>query len=389
MERIYPSKRCLKTLSIQVQKRLGTRTNLRSALRSIIARAIVNKPKDLLRHLTIDNCITVPFAEFSRKALPLELLMGPKYNIRRGNAREMTQDFSTRGYTVMRVRVAKEWVAMHVIATKKMRAVIAEGAEVASVRVLPPRGPSRKVLFDIIFKGSFFRPSTKFLADVIPRRITVNALGIDPNRLGEDVFVIGSTEEAPLGDLTIAQRISERLLILRDTEIPRVSRARSKVEARGDVKRAFKLKKELGLLHSRMERLKTDLDRVCGRELARVLVREGARVVGYESSIGDLTTQGTRGALAKAITHMPKRVRPILKYVEGVMHEKGNSIEMIGVNPRVSRHVLCGGRLLKTSSWDVLTCEECGETVNRHHHAAKTYAHRALSAYQGSPQTVL
>ncbi|MDF1538008.1 MAG: hypothetical protein P1Q69_03805 [Candidatus Thorarchaeota archaeon] len=387
LEHILPSRKFLGFLSKAIQGRLQTQLNLRSALKTVLARSIVRTPKPLLRQMTISNCITPPFSASTRKTLPIEMLMGPNYVIRRGNSSQITADFQKQGYSTFNARSATGWIPMRVIATKKIGEEIARGAEVASVRVNPPRGPSGKVTFDIALRSENFKPSTKFTKGVRKRGKGAKALGIDPNRPGRHVFVIGSENKAPVRNVQLAVNLSETIVKLRDLVMPRVARARNKYEKKGDRRMAYKMRKELGLLHDRVKRLKKELDRTCGRELAIAILTHDPKVVGFESTVQGLSTRGTSGNLAKAITHMPKRLGPILEYAQEIVEARGTQVKMVPVHPRITRHVGCGGYLQKTTNWDELACDSCNMIVGRHTNAAMTYANRALSAYQGSLQT--
>ncbi len=384
LEHILPSGRFLKSLAVVIKSRLGGRYNYVSALRDIIAACLVTDGKEFIKHLTVSNCISVPFSRTTRNELPMELHMGAKYVIVRGNSTQITDDFLNDGYTEFTVRPnRRRKITMRVIATKKMRILISEGARVRSVRVLPPEGPTKKVRFNIILEIPDFKPSTKFLDRIKIKKRSVESVGTDPNRPSKNVFVIGSTERVPLGDTSRVELISKRIVRLRDVVLPRLTRKRAKYERQSKKRMSYKLKKEIVMVHARIARLKTELDRGCGRLLAEVVYEYRPEVIGYEMSISKMSTRGTRGALAKAITHMPKRLEAIMEYTLEVLDVKGVTVETKGVAPRVSTHVNCGGRLRTTDDWDTLRCNECGERVNRHHNAAMTYANRALSAYQG------
>ena len=148
---------------------------------------------------------------------------------------------------------------------------------------------------------------------------------------------------------------------------------------------------ELGLVHDRLRRLKRELDRECYKLLVRVVWRHRPRVICFEECLGpghSMTTRGTRGALAKAITHMPKRLAPILEAALRVLEERGVSVELVTVPAKVKSHRGCGGRLKPVpGNWDVFRCNLCGELMNRHHYTAREYSLRALSACQGLPAT--
>ena len=94
---------------------------------------------------------------------------------------------------------------------------------------------------------------------------------------------------------------------------------------------------ELGLVHTRLRRLKRELDRECSRVLAKVVWQYRPGVLGYEDCLDaehSLTTWGTRGELAAAITHMPKRLSTILEYALSVLEERGTQVGLVaGVGP--------------------------------------------------------
>jgi hypothetical protein len=390
LEHILPSRRFLKSLAEIVKSRLGGRHNYLSALREIIAACLVTDEREFIRHLTVSNCISAPFSSTTRNELPLELHMGPKYVIARGNSTQITDDFRDMGYTEFTVRPSRRRkITMRVIASKTIKRHILQGARVRSVRVLPPEGPTKKVKFNITLEIPDFKPSSKFLTRIKIKKRSVEAVGVDPNRPSKDVFVIGSTERAPLGDISRVEQISKRIVRLRDVVLPRLARKRAKYERLNKKRMSYKLKKEIAMVHARVARLKAELDRACGRLLAEVVYECRPEVIGYEMSVSKLSTRGTRGALAKAITHMPKKLEVIMEYTLEVLDVKGVTVEIKGVAPRVGTHVNCGGRLINTDGWDTLRCDECGERVNRHHNAAMTYANRALSAYQGQSRLPL
>ena len=96
--------------------------------------------------------------------------------------------------------------------------------------------------------------------------------------------------------------------------------------------------------------------------------------------LSSLSTQGKGGKLAKAVTWMVKRWKPIAKRLRGWIDSANLPTKIVAVNPRnTSRmHHGCGGALVRDPNhYHEVECLSCGSVVNTHHNSALNIAELA------------
>lgn len=208
---------------------------------------------------------------------------------------------------------------LQVIPTKKIVECLQRGASVKLLRLHPPRNHDRKIIIDVILAAKDrtpFRRRTGFITAMnrrhsgkpLPR---ADYMSNDFNALGEKVLAVGT--DASLVDLTAAsghdmmagfvqaKKMIDSLLIER-------GRLQAAIELTG--KKAKSNKKhnrqatELQLVNKRIGTIHTQADQDVVLLYAYLTYRIGARHAGWDGI--SVTTRGTRGSLAKAVSYMPK-----------------------------------------------------------------------------------
>jgi hypothetical protein len=203
------------------------------------------------------------------------------------------------------------------VPTGPIMARLARGARVESIRLEVPRGPTRKIVADVILASEdprTFAGSTRFIDAMDASYHGVSFprdewIGSDLNALGPHAIALGtttSTIDLHAGPNVMApiEHAAKRIEAVR-REIVVLQRA---IDAGGaGVTRSKNGRRpaQLAMLHERLGRLRADAERRVLMVYLYALHRTGAAHASWDAV--EVTTRGTRGSLAIAITTMPKR----------------------------------------------------------------------------------
>ena len=201
------------------------------------------------------------------------------------------------------------------VPTGPIVARLRRGARLETIRLDIPRGPARKIVADMIITSEDrvpFARATKFIgalhtthgATSFPQDVY---LGCDVNALGPHAIALGTSKESidlhsGANLLAPVERSARRIHALR-VEIARVQHAIAAAVANGVD--AGRQQGQLALLHRRVARVRDDAERHVLMIYLYVVHRTGARHASWDAVA--VSTRGTRGTLATAITGMPKR----------------------------------------------------------------------------------
>ena len=199
--------------------------------------------------------------------------------------------------------------------SKKIIQCLERGAELKSIRLNVPRGPTGKVIADIILKSTdvhSFAHSTAFITDfdskyggtIIP---SGDYLKNDFNRLGKYMIAVATSEvEIDLTTHGLMDRFDEaykKVENQRKNEIPRLMRQVALTKDKQKVKRQ---EAEITLLFNRIHRILETMEMRSLMVYLYVMHRTGAKYIGWDG-IQDLETRNKKGTLATAITYMPTK----------------------------------------------------------------------------------
>ncbi len=189
------------------------------------------------------------------------------------------------------------------------------GACLEAIRLNVPRGPARKIVADMILAADDREPFARASKFIVAMHATHGAtsfprdeyLGCDLNALGPHGIALGtSTKTIDLRSgvnlLAPVERAARRIHALR-VEIARVQHAIATATANGVD--AGRQQGQVSLLHQRIARVREDAERHVLMIYLYVLHRTGAKHASWDAVA--VSTRGTRGTLATAITSMPKR----------------------------------------------------------------------------------
>ena len=421
-------------------------TRLRSTLRGIVAIACETlhpETKDILLSAMADpeTCVTRPYMSSNRKKtmIPLELHLNKYIVVRKvhpesfkiayeenkkkhviretfATGKDMTRlmaagepvwlgipiytpdQFDTTRGIRDQVRLDRYW--LQVIPTKKIIECLQRGARVKLLRLNPPRGPTRKIIVDVILEGGNrepFRHRTRFIRAMGRRHSTkpfpcAGFMSMDINAKGAKVITVG-TDECKI-DLTAGSGhdMMELFVHFKKT-IDNLLVERGKLQAAIEMTRGKERREklhgrqvtELQCINNRIGTVHAQQDREMVHLYAYLVNRIGAKHVGWDGI--DVTTRGTSGTLARAVTYMPKR--------KGLYHEFSETcgdlaaenllpnLEGIHVaNPYTSQ--VCDECLLKTgvakrtrdssTPYHRFKCTACGHEGDRDQVASRSSA---------------
>lgn len=215
------------------------------------------------------------------------------------------------------------------IPSKKIIKCLNRGAQVRDIRLNVPSGPTKKIVVDIILSASersAFQHEGKFLEAWEEKHDSLNIpsheiIGVDFNRIGR--YMVSTASPDKEHDLSTMmktyQETHEKLERIRKWELPRVQARLDKgVDKKGkqltDEKRG-RLEGQLSLLHRRSERLMKDAKRQVLMIYLFLGWKSQANYFGWDAIAG-ISTRNANGALAQAITYLPKRKGLFMEFTQ-------------------------------------------------------------------------
>lgn len=290
--------------------------------------------------------------------------------------------------------------------SKKIVNCLNRGAEVRDIRLSVPRGPTNKVVADVVLSAEEYRPFQhrgKFLKawnktfgnPNVPQH---DFLGVDFNRIGKYLIAVANPniELDILPLMGLYEATHEKLERFRKWEIPHIqSKLEKGVDNNGyplNAKKIGRLRSQITLLHRRQECLTTEAKRQALMLYLFLAWKSDARYLAWDS-IGGISTRGKKGALAQAITYLPKGKNQFELFTEWAKDLANQGYlqaykATIPVSP-FNSHV-CGACFKQTGKrartrvkgipYDAFQCRECGKASNRHSNSAQVSA--LLCQYQ-------
>jgi len=409
-------------------------THLFTAIRGIISLTLAKMyPNAIGQFMSIfnpDNCLTRPFQSNKRikKYLPVNLLFN-KYIVLR-------KDYPTNDYFLVNqydpdkpnvtdiFRQGKPiWLGLPIyspdqlingliegrrkrtfwfqlIPSKKIVECLNRGAEVRHIRLNIPNGATYKIVADIVLASkdsSAFVHRGKFLEawDQKYPNLQIHKhdfLGVDFNRIGKFMVAVSNPDEE-INILSMMEQYKnafEKLEKYRKQEIPNIQRKldtnTEKNESPLTPERIVRLRAQITLLYQKQGRVMKEMKRHVLMIYLFVAYKTGAKYLSWDS-IGGISTKNKRGALARAITYLPKRREQfnIFNMWAEDLVAQGYLPALEDVIP-VSSYTsqICGrcfkstGKMNKTLSnkvsYDEFLCTVCGKHSNRHSNSAQVSA---------------
>jgi len=427
MARIFLTLKELKTARV---------TRLFSVLRGIIALTFAQENPGTTGHIqrviTPQRCVTLPYTSRKRKKrlLPAHLIFN-KWVVVRQAAPELTQRnargewvpaYLTNAETTQRFQVGQPiWLGIPIYApaqlvgdylqgsrkgrfwfqvspSAKIQACIQQGAHVQTIRLNVPKGPTGKIVADIVLKATdpgAFRHRGQFIPHWDIQYATVpipsgRYLGSDLNPLGAHALALATeTHEINLqGGANLLQDFigaAQRLEKYRQWEIPHLQQKLT--SGRGPSKKQGRQKAQITLLHQKRARVMQEFKQHRIPMLYLYgLHRTGAQYGAWDAIQG-ISPQGQGRTLAIAVTYMPK-ARGLLAVVQAWaadLQAQGWLPQFKGIDlvPLCSSEVCAGcvaqGRgLRKTRAsgcpYHEFHCTECGLRGDRHANSARVTA---------------
>ena len=374
---------------------------------------------------TPDKCITVPFTSKKRKKthLPVNLLFN-KYIVLRKEY-PTSKGFLTNkiGVTAIFKESKPIWLGLPIyspdqlqngllqgnkkgtfwfqlLPNKKIVKCLQRGAVVRDIRLNVPKGPTRKIIADIVLssseissfqhEGNFLKVWENKFSDVqIPSH---ELLGVDFNRIGKYMVAVATPEtEIDISSMMeLYERTYKRLEGYRKWDVPHIqSRLEKEINTNGKVlnsKKAGRLKTQITLLYQKQENLMKEMKKQAIMLYLFIAYKTGANYLSWDS-IGGISTKGRSGTLAQAITYLPKQKAQFdicrqwaqdLKEQERLVSYK-DTIPISPFTSQICAHcVQKTGKMKKTLmkgiAYNKFQCKVCKKTSNRHSNAAQVSA---------------
>jgi hypothetical protein len=370
-----------------------------------------------------DRCITIPFTSHARKKihLPVNLLFN-KYIVLRKATPISTEFLTNKSGVTEKFKDDKPiWLGLPIyspdqlvngvlqgrkngtfwfqlVPSKKIVKCLQQGAIVRDIRLNIPKGPTRKIIADIVLsssdkscfhhEGNFLKSwDNKFSELQFPSH---SLLGVDFNRIGKYMVAVAT----PDSELNITKMMElyestyEKLEIYRTCEIPNIQ---SKIDKNSNgkednSKKMGRLKAQITLLYQKQQNLMKEMKRQAIMLYLFIAYKTGANYLSWDS-IGGISNRGKSGALAQAITYLPKQKAQFelcKQWAEDLRTQQllNNYKDIIPVSSFTSQ--ICAhcfkntGKLKKTLvkglDYDIFQCKECSKTSNRHSNAAQVSA---------------
>ena len=418
-----------------------------TAFRGIFALTLARKQTpaidQFLSAFSPDSCLTFPFCSTRRKKthLPVNLIFN-KYIIQK-KAHPSSEGYLTNKSDPMKPNVTdlfKEgnaiWLSLpiyspsqeaefqkvldgtklstfrkgllwfQVLPSKKIIKCLTRGAQVRDIRLNVPSGPTKKITVDIVLsasEGSAFQHEGKFLEvwdenQESLRIPTHEIIGVDFNRIGPHMVSTASPDqEHDLSTMMkLYQDIHEKLEKIRNWELAHIQAQLERgVDKKGilltDKKRGH-LETQVSLLHRRSEHIMKESKRQALMIYLYLGWKSQASYFGWDTIAG-ISTRNMNGALAQAITYLPKQKRLFIEFKQwaGDLRQQGllpSYIDTIPVHPFTSQ--VCAecfqtmGEQARSRKKGIcyheFTCEICGRStqenpvIHRHSNSARMNA---------------
>lgn len=414
-----------------------------TVFRGIFSLTLANMyPSAIVRFMSIfnpDNCLTRPFSSANRKRkhLPANLLSNKyiverkdspdsnyhlpnRYNPRKPNKKINTEEVNA---TEIFKRGKPIWLGMPIysldqmtnglikgkrkgifwfqlIPSKKIVECVNRGAEVRQILLNIPQGATYKIVVNIALASdnrSAFAHRSRFLEDWDYKHSDLQIpshdfLGVDFNRIGKFMVAVANLDKEIniLPMMKQYQKAYDKLEWYRKCEIPNIQK---KLDANTEksgrpltTERSVRLRAQITLLYRRRARITKEVKRQALMIYLFIAYKSGAKYLSWDS-VGGISTRNKRGALANAITYLPKNkelFELIGEWAQDLI-EQGHLPflnDIVPVSPYTSQ--VCGhcfnttGKMNKTLSkgipYNDFLCTACGKSSNRHSNAAQVSA---------------
>jgi len=278
---------------------------------------------------------------------------------------------------------------------KKVKEALERGAEPEQIVLLPPNNASKKVVMCLVLKGPprAFRKTPECTPSQAHREAAqVDSVGVDLNELSRQALQFGALDadgnevEAfpPLGALRRLTQIERWAVKLKHLDDHLATCQKRYANLPNGSKRT-RVGLEIHNLHARKAGIKRAVDVQASLAMYEVAATYRPATFGIEN-LSSLSTRGKGGKLAKAVTWMVKRWKPIAKRLRGWIDSANLPTKIVAVNPRnTSRmHHGCGGALVRDPNhYHEVECHSCGSVVNTHQNSALNIAELARRAKPG------
>ncbi|MFX1499765.1 MAG: zinc ribbon domain-containing protein [Promethearchaeota archaeon] len=358
-----------------------------SVLRAVIVRACLHRKewehaiKRCICEFTAKNTLNRPFhSRVSLNPLPIDLIMGSKYVIRRpGNAKKLQELLIKDGFIWfefpnMKIHDKREKGIACWFAPKKVITNLINGAKLRMFRFNMPQGPGKTIKVDIVLSGkedlfigkkhlnSFF--INKHGNKSIKKR---SILGLDVNRLSN--YTLTSTI-----NLDFDEVIDENLKNWQLLE-GIIAKLQMKLYKNNNWKNTLKLKNEIYLLNRRRSHLRKEIFTKFWVQLGCKLAELDVDYVGLEGNL-IRDTKDKRGGLAKAISSMPNHIELVAKELLAINLTLDKNIKLVLVRKEGTSkiHSICGHVLERKG--DKGRCSVCDMVVDMHKNSADNIENR-------------
>lgn len=358
-----------------------------SAFRAVIIRACLHREEwthaieRCIREFTAKNTLNRPFHDrVFLKPLPIDLIMGSNYVIRRpGNAKKLQEllikdgsiwfEFPNTKLNNKRERAMACWFA-----PKKVINALIKGASLRIFRYNMPKGPGKTIKVDIVLSGKEQLFVGKNHLEPFVRNKHVNKpiqkkpiLGLDVNRLSKYTL----TSPIELGFNAIIEGSLKNWQLLEGI----IAKLQRKLDKNNNWKLTLKLKNEIILLYQRRSHLRKEIFKLLRVHLGRKLAELDVDYVGLEGNL-IRNTKDTRGGLAKAISSMPNHIELVATEILALNLALEKAVKLVLVRKEGTSkfHSICGHVLERTG--DNGQCSVCDVVVDMHENAAENIEKR-------------
>lgn len=348
-----------------------------SALRTIIVFALfpdIGKTAiKLIKSTRPEEVVNPPFHKKKKGRIPIILLMKDRLVVMRpGNSEHMTFLAKANGeFDIGFLLKDHPRITATLVISKKVLRYLANGARIRVLYIRSSPAPSYKVRVAVVLEG----PVEVFLSTKLTKQFAKrmrppkeDEIGLDVNRIGKHMLALSNgVKLAKEFDLLI-----EKYQELTKKTIPEMHH---NLTMKGQKKKSnayIKAKGELARIYQRKFRIKKEIFNMIPHFLASVMIKSKCKTFFVEDL--EIDQRGRKGALAIAISSMPKNMQMIEKAVQLASNVLGYEVKLVKVDARGTsrKHNICGGTIERTlKRYDRAKCRKCGKTIDTHINSAK------------------
>ncbi|MCG3216887.1 MAG: hypothetical protein KAS63_09205, partial [Candidatus Heimdallarchaeota archaeon] len=376
----------IRQLNTIVAEAVGKKNgNFFSVLRTIIVFALfpdIGKTvARIIKSTQPEKVVNPPFMKKKKGRIPIILLTKDRLVVMRpGNSDHLTFLARADGeFEIGFLLKNHPRITAKLVFSKKVRDYISKGARIKVLYIRSNPAPSYKVRVSVILEGE----AEVFLSTNLVKELTkkfkipkTKYIGLDINRISKYMLSLSNEVKHPKELRSLIERDQK----LTKTKIPELHYSLTNKGKMKETRGYNKIRGELERVYLKRKKIRKEIKNFIPHFLAAVIVKTRCKVFFKEDL--EIDPRGKKGALAKAISSMPRTMSIFEKAVLLASTILGYEVRLINIDSRgTSRfHNGCGGILERSlKRYDRAKCKKCNQKIDTHVNSAKNVRDKGIN----------